>query len=120
MILIIGLFYPSLHSNPKNLPIKAFIFSILTIFGSLLALGYQKEMERRSRPKEDHCLMLNLVVEKGASKDRDQSGSSITPPRTGTPMGFVQRSRLDFGLGISLYAVDMCFIFLFLFLFLFL
>ena len=29
-------------------------------------------------PKEDHCLMLNLVVEKGASKDRDRSRSSIT------------------------------------------
>ena len=42
--------------------------------------------------------MLNLVVEKGASKDCDQSGSSITRPRMGTPTGFVQGSRLDFGL----------------------
>ena len=42
--------------------------------------------------------MLNLVVEKGGSKDHDRSGSSITRPRMGTRMGFVQRSRLDFGL----------------------
>ena len=62
--------------------------------------------------------MLNLVVEKGASKDRDQSGVSITWPRTGTPMGFVQRSRLDFSLGTYLYMLEMCFLFLFLFLFL--
>ena len=34
--------------------------------------------------------MLKLVVEKGASKDRDRSGSSITRPRTGTPTGFVR------------------------------
>ena len=98
MILIIQLFYPSLYSNPKNPPIKAFIFSLLLFFGSLLVLGCQKERERRSRPKEEHCLMLNLVVEKGASKDRDRSRSSITRPRTGTPTGFVQRFRLDFGL----------------------
>ena len=58
--------------------------------------------------------MLNLVVEKGASKDRDQSGSSITRPWTGTPTGFVQRSRLDFGLGTSTYTVNMCFPFIFL------
>ena len=45
--------------------------------------------------------MLNLVVEKGATKDRDRSGSRITPPRTSIPMKFVQRSRLDFGLGTS-------------------
>ena len=108
MISIIGLFYPSLHSNPKNPPIKPFIFS-------LLASSYQKERERRSRPKEEHCLMLNLVLEKGASKDRDRSESSITPPRTGTPTGFVQRSRLDFGLGTSPYTLDMCFLFLLLY-----
>ena len=42
--------------------------------------------------------MLNLVVEMEGSKDRDRSGSSITRPRMGTPTGFVQRSRLDFGL----------------------
>ena len=53
------------------------------------------ERERRSRPKEEHCLMLNLVVAKGASKDRDRSGSSITRPRTGTPTGFVRRSGLS-------------------------
>ena len=62
--------------------------------------------------------MLNLVVEEGANKYRDRSGLSITRPRMGTPTGFVQRSRLDFGLGTSPYTVDMCFIFLFLFLFL--
>ena len=56
--------------------------------------------------------MLNLVVEKGASKDRDWSGSSITRPRTGTPTGFVQRSRLDFGMRTSPYIVEMCFLFL--------
>ena len=54
--------------------------------------------------------MLNLVVEKGASKDRYRSGSSITRPRTGTPTGFVQRSRLDFGLGTSPYTVDIYFL----------
>ena len=58
--------------------------------------------------------MLNLVVEKGASKDHDQSGSSITWPRTSTPTRFVQISRLNFGLGTSPYTVDMCFLFLFL------
>ena len=35
MILIIGLFYLSLHSNPRNPPIKAFIFSLLMFFGFL-------------------------------------------------------------------------------------
>ena len=69
MILIIRLFYPSLHSNLRNPHIKAFISSLLTFFCSLLALGYQKESESRSRPKEEHFMMLNLVVEKGASKD---------------------------------------------------
>ena len=54
--------------------------------------------------------MLNLVVEKGASKDHDRSGSSITQPGMGTPTGFVQRSRLDFGLGTSPYTVDIYFI----------
>ena len=62
--------------------------------------------------------MLNLVVEKEASKDRDWSGSSITRPKTSISTGFVQRSRLDFGLETSPYIVGMCFIFLFLFLFL--
>ena len=63
-----------------------------------------------------HFLILNLVVEKGANKDRDWSGSSITRPRMGTPTGFVQRSRLDFGLGTSPYRLDICFILFFLFL----
>ena len=53
--------------------------------------------------------MLNRVVEKGKSKDNDRSRLSITRPRTGTPTGFVQRSRLDFGLGTSLYTIDMRF-----------
>ena len=61
-----------------------------------------------------HCLMLDLVVEKGASKDHDRSGLSITRPRIGTPTRFVQRSRLNFGLETSLYIVDMCFLFLLL------
>ena len=104
MILIIGLFYSSLHSNPKHLPIKAFIFFLLA-------------SRRRSRPKEENFLMLKLVVEKGASKDRDRSRSSITRPRTGTLIGFVQRCRLDFGLRTSPFAVDIIF-FLFLFIFL--
>ena len=59
--------------------------------------------------------MLNLVVGKGASKDRDRSGLSITRPRTGTPTWYVQISRLDFVLRTSPYTVDMCF-FIFLFL----
>ena len=84
---MIGLFYPSLHLNPRNPRIKAFIFSLLMFFGSLLASGYHKEMNRRSRPKEEHCLMLNLVLEKRASKDRDRSLSSITRPRTGFLFG---------------------------------
>ena len=58
--------------------------------------------------------MLNLVVEKGANKDCDRSGFSITRPRTGTPTRFVQRSRLDFGVGTSPYTVNMCFLFLFI------
>ena len=57
--------------------------------------------------------MVNLVVEKGANKDRDQSGSSITWPRTGTPTGFVHRSRFDFCLGTSPYKIDMYFPFLY-------
>ena len=113
MILMIRLIYPSLHSNTKNPPIKAFIFSLLTFFGSLLASGYQKERERRSRPNEEHFFMLNLVVEKEASKDCDWSGSSITWPKTSISTGFVQRYRLDFGLETSPYTVAMCFIFLF-------
>ena len=60
--------------------------------------------------------MHNLVVEKGASKDRDRSKLSITRPRTGTPMGFVQRSILDFGLRTSPYTIDIYFLFLFIFL----
>ena len=58
--------------------------------------------------------MFNRVVEKGASKDRDWSGSSITRPRTGITMRFVQRSRLDFGFETSPYIIYMCFLFLFL------
>ena len=42
--------------------------------------------------------MLNLVVEKGANKDCDRSRSSITHPRIVTPIGFMERSRLHFGL----------------------
>ena len=61
--------------------------------------------------------MLNLIVEKRASNDRDRSGSSITWPRTSTPTRFAcPRSRLDFGLGTSLYTVDV-FYFSFSFLF---
>ena len=115
MILVIGLFYPSLHSNPRN-PLKKPSFSLsLCFLGSLLASGYQKERERRSRPKEEHCLMLNLVVKKGASKDRNQSRSNITRPRMGTPTGFVQRYRLNFGLRTSPYTIDIYFIFVFFF-----
>ena len=42
--------------------------------------------------------MLNLIVKKEASKDHDRSRSSIAQPRMGTPTGFVQRCKLDFGL----------------------
>ena len=55
--------------------------------------------------------MLNLVVQKGATKDHDRRGLSITPSRTGKPMGYVQRFGLDFGLCRFLFTVDMCFIF---------
>ena len=62
--------------------------------------------------------MLNLIVEKGASNDRDRSGSSITRPRTGTPMVFVQRSKSNFWLmNISIYNRHMFSFFLFLFFF---
>ena len=54
--------------------------------------------------------MLNLEVEKGASKDLDRSGLSITQLRTGTPMGFVQISILDFGLITSPYTVEIYFL----------
>ena len=56
------------------------------------------EMEWRSRFNEEHCLILNLIVEKGASKDHDRSKLIITRLRTGTPMGFVQRSWIEFWL----------------------
>ena len=41
-------------------------------------------------------MMLNLVVKKEATKNRDRSRSSITRPRT--PTRFVQRFGLDIGL----------------------
>ena len=66
--------------------------------GSLLVSGYQKERERRSRPKEKNSLRLNLVVEKEACKDLDQSRLSITWPRMGTSTGFVKIFGLKFGL----------------------
>ena len=91
MILIILFFYPSLHSNPRNPPVKAFILSLFTFFSSL-------SIRLPEGKGEEHWLMLNLVVVKGASKDRDQSKLSITLPRTSTPTRFVQRSKLDFGL----------------------
>ena len=59
-------------------------------------------MERRSRLKEEHSLMLNLVVEKGASKDHDRSGSNITQLRMGTQIEYVQRFGLNLGLRKSL------------------
>ena len=42
--------------------------------------------------------MVSLVVEKGASKDRDRIRLSITRLRTSTPTGFVQRIGFDIGL----------------------
>ena len=77
MIFIIGLFYPSLHSNLTNPLIKALIFSIVTF---LALSSYRKEREMKLRPKEDHSLILNLAVEMGANKDHDQTRSSITQP----------------------------------------
>ena len=38
MILMIGLFDPSLHSNPRNLHIKAFVLPLLTFFGLSLSI----------------------------------------------------------------------------------
>ena len=116
-ILMIGVFYASLNLNPRNPLIKALIFSFLKFFGSLLISAYQKKMER-SRLKKEHYLMLNLDAEKGAIKDRDQSGSSITRPWTCKPMRFVHRFGLEFGLKKIPYTVGMCLIFIFLFLFL--
>ena len=66
-------------------------------------------------PKEEHCLMIYLVVDKGASNDRDRNESSNTRNRISTPMGFVQRSRLDFGLSTSPYIIYIYFLFLFIF-----
>ena len=111
--------FPIFTIKPWNPLIKAFIFSLLAFFGSLLPSGYQKERERRSKPNEEHFLMLNLVVEKGASKDRDQSELNITRPKTGTPIGFVQRYILDFGLGTSPYTVGIFSFVFFFFLFFF-
>ena len=42
-----------------------------------------------TRPKEEHCLMLTVVMEKEASEDHYRSGLSLISPRTGTSMGFV-------------------------------
>ena len=38
MILMIGLFYLYLHSNPRNPPIKAFIFSLLMFYWISLSI----------------------------------------------------------------------------------
>ena len=56
---------------------------------------------------EEHYLVLNLVLEKGTSRDCEWSGSSITHLKMGTPTGFVQRSRLDFWFrNISIYRTN--------------
>ena len=91
------LFYPSLHSNPRNPPIKAFLFSLLMIFSSL-SIRLSKGKEEEVKAQGGSFFMLNLVVDQGASKDHDRSGLSITQTRTGTSTRFVQRSGLDFGL----------------------
>ena len=79
-----------------NPPIRPFSLSS-HFFGSLLVLGYQQERESRSRPKDEHSFIFNLVIEKEARKDHDRRGSCITWPRIGNPMGFVHKFGLDFG-----------------------
>ena len=116
LILMIGLFYSSLHSSPTNPLIKVFIFSLLPFFGSLLVTSYWNERERRSRANEEYCLMLNLVMEKWASTDCNRVDRASSSPRRA--IGLVQRSKLNFGLWKSPYIVDMCFTFPFNFLFL--
>ena len=106
MILIIGLFYPSLHSNPKNPPIKAFIFSLLAFFWLSLSIRLLEEKGEEAKAQGRAFFDAQPCSGEGSKKDYDQNGLSITQPRTGTPTGFVQRSRLDFGLGISPYRVD--------------
>ena len=61
--------------------------------------------------------MPNLVIEKGARKDCDRSGSSITRPRIVKLTRFVERSRLYFSLRKFSYILDMCFLFIFVFIF---
>ena len=87
---MIGLFYPSLHSNPKHPLMKTFTFSLLTFFDTLLASVYHKKKESRSRPKEENFLMLDLVQEKEASEDPDKSRPSITWRRTSMQLEFVR------------------------------
>ena len=57
--------------------------------------AYQKVREKRSRPMAEHCLILNLAIQKEASKDRDWSSLSITWPRTGMPTVFVMGQTLS-------------------------
>ena len=44
-ILIIGLFYPSFHSNPENPHIKAFIFSLFAFFWLSLSIRLPERKE---------------------------------------------------------------------------
>ena len=60
--------------------------------------GYQKVIEKRSRPMAEHCLILKLAIQKEASKDRDWSGLSITWPRTVMPTVFVMGQTLSLSL----------------------
>ena len=45
--------------------------SIRALHQHLDTKDYPKERERRSRPKEEPCLMLNLVLEKEANEHYD-------------------------------------------------
>ena len=62
--------------------------------------------------------MLNFVVEKGASKDRDRSGSSITRPRTGISTGVCAMIWIEFLL-VFIISINSKVVFSFYFSFLF-
>ena len=70
MILIIGLFYPSLHLNPKNPPIKVFIFSLLAFF----------------------WLSLNIRLPKGKGEEVKAQGGALFDAQSYSGEGSKQRS----------------------------
>ena len=80
MILIIRLFYPSLHSNPKNPPTKAFIFSLVLFF----------------------WLSLSIRLQEGTGEEVMAQGGELFDAQTCSGGGSKQRSSLEWiviGLG---------------------